>query len=238
MNFIFSIFSFKAVITFLLTSLPAILLVLYFYLSEKFKIDKKIIIKVFSDGVLITLPAGELNSFILKTFSNENEINDALLIGFFAGGLVEELLKFSVLYFFVLKKFGFKKSSDAIIYGIACSLGFATLENFEYVYLNNGDYTHLSVASLRAISAIPMHGLNGIVMGFYFGFFAVHNNIKFLGYCILLPIIFHGTYNFLTDFNFLFAICVLIIMAVFVRQLYKDFKIDFRLSKNIKNLYS
>ena len=101
MNFIFSIFSFKAVITFLLTSLPAILLVLYFYLSEKFKIDKKIIIKVFIAGVLITLPAGELNSFILKTFSNENEINDALLIGFFAGGLVEELLKFSVLYFFV-----------------------------------------------------------------------------------------------------------------------------------------
>ena len=77
MNFIFSIFSFKAVITFLLTSLPAILLVLYFYLSEKFKIDKKIIIKVFIAGVLITLPAGELNSFILKTFSNDNEINNA-----------------------------------------------------------------------------------------------------------------------------------------------------------------
>jgi RsiW-degrading membrane proteinase PrsW (M82 family) len=226
-SFIFSIFSFKAVITFLLTSLPAILLVLYFYFSEKFKIDKKIIIKVFIVGVLITLPAGELNSFILKTFSNDNEINDALLIGFFAGGLVEELLKFSVLYFLVLKRFGFNKSSDAIIYGITCSLGFATLENFEYVYLNNGDYSHLTVASFRAISAIPMHGLNGIVMGFYFGFFAVNNNIKFLGYCILLPIIFHGTYNFLTDFSFLLAICVLIIMGVFVRQLYKDFKINF-----------
>ena len=238
MSFIFSIFSFKAVITFLLTSLPAILLVLYFYFSEKFEIDKKIIIKVFIAGVLITLPAGELNSFILKTFSNDNEINDALLIGFFAGGLVEELLKFSVLYFFVLKNYGFTKTSDAIIYGITCSLGFATLENFEYVYLNNGDYSHLDIAGLRAISAIPMHGLNGIIMGFYFGFFAVNNNLKFLGYCILLPIIFHGTYNFLTNFNFLLAISVLIIMAVFIRQLYKDFKINFKLIKNIKNLYS
>jgi RsiW-degrading membrane proteinase PrsW (M82 family) len=53
--------------------------------------------------MLITLPAGQLNSFILKTFTNKNEINNALLVGFFAGGLVEELLKFSVLYFFVLK---------------------------------------------------------------------------------------------------------------------------------------
>lgn len=238
MSFLFSIFSFKAVITFLLTSFPAILLVLYFYLSKKFKIDKKIIIKVFIAGILITIPASELNSFILKTFSNNNKINDALLIGFFAGGLVEELLKFSILYFFVLKNFGFTKPTDAIIYGITCSLGFATLENFEYVYFNNGDYSHLTVASLRAISAIPMHGLNGIIMGFYFGYFAANNNIKFLGYCILLPIIFHGTYNFLTDFNFLFAICVLIIMAIFVRQLHKDFKINFKLVKNIKNLYS
>lgn len=238
MGFLISIFSFKAVITFLLTSLPAILLVLYFYSSEKFKIDKRIIIKVFIAGILITIPAGELNSFILKTFSNNNEINDALLIGFFAGGLVEELLKFSVLYFFVLKKYGFTKPSDAIIYGITCSLGFATLENFEYVYLNNGDYSHLTVASLRAISAIPLHALNGIVMGFYFGFFAINNNIKFLGYCILLPIIFHGTYNFLTNFNFLLAISVLIIMAVFIRQLYKVSKINFKLTKIIKNLYS
>jgi RsiW-degrading membrane proteinase PrsW (M82 family) len=238
MSFLFYIFSVKAVITFLLTLLPAILLFLYFYLSEKFKINKIIIIKVFIAGILITIPAGELNSFILSTFSNNNEINDALLIGFFAGGLVEELLKFSVLYFFVLKNYSFRKPSDAIIYGITCSLGFATLENFEYVYLYNGDYSNLTVASLRAISAIPLHGFNGIVMGFYFGFFAVNNNIKFLGHCILLPIIFHGTYNFLTDFNFLFAIFVLVIMAVFVRQLYKDFKINFRLTKNIKNLDS
>jgi hypothetical protein len=68
-------------------------------------------------------------------------------------------------------------------------------------------------------------------MGFYFGYFAVNNNIKFLGYCILLPIIFHGTYNFFTDINFMFAIGVLIIMSVFVRQIYKDFKINFKLTK-------
>lgn len=231
MSFLFSIFSISAITTFLLTSIPAILIFSYFYFSDKFKIDKKIIIKVFITGMLITLPAGQLNSFILKTFTNTNEINNALLVGFFAGGLVEELLKFSVLYFFVLKNYGFTRTTDAVIYGITCSLGFATLENFEYVYINNGDFSHLTIAALRAFSAIPLHGLNGIIMGFYFGYFAVNNNIKFLGYCILLPIIFHGTYNFFTDINFMFAIGVLIIMSVFVRQIYKDFKINFKLTK-------
>ena len=114
-----------------------------------------------------------------------------------------------------------------MVYGITCSLGFATIENFEYVYINNGDFSHLTIAAFRAFSAIPLHSLNGIIMGFYFGYFAINNNFKFLGYCILLPIIFHGTYNFFTDIYFIFAICVLIIMFVFVIKIYKDFKNQF-----------
>ena len=86
------------------TLLPSILIFLYIYLSDRFRESKKLMFQVFLLGVLLIIPAGYLNQFIIKTFENNDPINNALLIGFFAGGLVEEILKFSVLYYFVLKK--------------------------------------------------------------------------------------------------------------------------------------
>ena len=61
-------------------------------------------------------------------------MNNALLGGFFAGGLVEETLKFLVLYFYILKEKAFNEPIDGIVYGTVVSLGFATLENYDYVY--------------------------------------------------------------------------------------------------------
>ena len=42
---------------------------------QKFKI-RKIIIITFLFGVMITIPAGYLNHFILETFENQNEVNN------------------------------------------------------------------------------------------------------------------------------------------------------------------
>ena len=57
-------------------------------------------------------------------------------------------------------------------------------------------------------------------MGFYVGFYSLKKNIKFLGYSILVPIIFHGTYNFLAS-DWLLRVSVLIVMLVFLLKLYK-----------------
>jgi RsiW-degrading membrane proteinase PrsW (M82 family) len=78
-----------------LTVLPAIIIFLYFYFSQEFKTIHSLIFQVFIIGLFIAFPAGTLNTFIIKNFSNQNPVNNALLMGFFAGGLVEELLKFS-----------------------------------------------------------------------------------------------------------------------------------------------
>ena len=60
---------------------------------------------------------------------------------------------------------------DAIVYGCLISLGFATYENYEYVYLIEFEISNLSVAIIRALSAIPLHACCGIIMGYYFIFF-------------------------------------------------------------------
>ena len=210
----------------LVTIIPSLIILAYFIYSDKFREPVKAILIVLLFGVLIAIPAGYLNNFVIKNFSNYDTVNNALLVGFFAGGLVEELLKFSILYFYVSKMQDFDEPMDGIVYGVTASLGFATLENFEYVYLaaNSLDFTSMEIAIGRALTAIPMHGLNGCVMGFYFGMMHFTGNKKYLGYAVILPIIFHGSYNFLLHFNFLFALMIIIILIIFSLKLHKILK--------------
>ena len=74
--------------TLLITIVPSILILLFFVFSDKFREPKKIIIITFLFGILITIPAGYLNDFILNTFETDNKVNNALLGGFFAGGSI------------------------------------------------------------------------------------------------------------------------------------------------------
>lgn len=53
---------------------------------------------------------------------------------------------------------------DGIIYAVAASLGFATVENIAYV-LEGG----FAVGVLRAVLSVPGHAFFGALMGFYMG---------------------------------------------------------------------
>ena len=219
--------------TLLITILPSIVLVLYFIKSDKFKEPNRIIIITFLFGILITIPAGFLNSLIDKNFATGERFNDALLSGFFGGGPVEELLKFSVLYFYILKEKAFNEPMDGLVYGILASLGFATLENLEYVYYSDYEYvTAQQIAIFRSFSAIPMHGLCGVIMGFYFGHYAFSANKKYLGFSIIVPIVFHGSYNFMCSYNWYYAVSIVAVGFIFALLLHRNLKL---LQKEKKN---
>ena len=212
--------------TLLITILPSIVLVLYFIKSDKFKEPNRIIIITFLFGILITIPAGYLNSLIDKNFATGERFNDALLSGFFGGGPVEELLKFSVLYFYILKEKAFNEPMDGLVYGILASLGFATLENLQYVfYLDSEFWTAQEIAIFRSYSAIPLHGLCGAIMGFYFGQYAFSANKKYLGLAIIVPIIFHGSYNFMCDYNWYYAVSIVAVGFIFALFLHRNLKL-------------
>ena len=212
--------------TLLITILPSIVLVLYFIKSDKFKEPNRIIIITFLFGILITIPAGYLNSLIDKNFATGEIFNDALLSGFFGGGPVEELLKFSVLYFYILKEKAFNEPMDGLVYGILASLGFATLENLQYVfYFDSELWTAQEIAIFRSYSAIPLHGLCGAIMGFYFGQYAFSANKKYLGLAIIVPIIFHGSYNFMCDYNWYYAVSIVAVGFIFALLLHRNLKL-------------
>ena len=59
-----------------------------------------------------------------------------------------------------------------------------------------------------------MHGLNGAVMGYYFGMYAFTGNKKFLILSLALPYLFHGFYNFLVWPNPMIIIGILAIVSL------------------------
>ena len=196
----------------LVTILPSILIVLFFVKSDRFKEPTKEIIKVFLLGILITIPAYFLNTYLSEIWYSTNA-SEGLISSFLTAAPVEESLKLSVLYFFVYKMKDFNEPIDGIVYGITASLGFATLENLYYVYLL-ADYfevTSMQLAIVRAFSAVPAHASFGIVMGNFFMKYAYVNKKENLVLAFLIPAFLHSVYNYyvVTDYYVSFALIIL-----------------------------
>lgn len=198
--------------TLLITIVPSFLILLYFFFSDKFKEPKGTVAIVFVLGILICLPAGILNNFMFVNFGGEGSGKD-LTHSFLGPAWTEEILKFLVLYAIVLRRAEFNEPMDGIVYGVVASLGFATYENYDYVFrlAETWDIAPQQLAIWRSYSAVPMHGLNGCIMGFYFGMYAFTANKKFLVLSLLIPFLLHGFYNFLGHpFHYIIVIGMLI----------------------------
>ena len=228
-------------LTLLITLVPPILILLYFVLADKFREPKATVILIFFIGFLICLPAGILNGLSHDFFYDGSKYSDNLTSSFLGPAWAEELLKFSILYLIVLKRNEFNEPMDGLVYGVVVSLGFATYENYTYVYewaeqvaKDEGyDFAELSylVALGRSYSAIPMHGLNGAVMGYYFGMYAFSGNKKFLILSLVLPYLFHGFYNFLV---WPYPMTIIGILVLFSFYLHNELKQKQKLKKNEK----
>ena len=214
--------------TLLITIIPSLLILLYFFLSDKFKEPKGTIALVFGLGVLICLPAGIINEFMEVNFSNI--FSERLLYSFLGPAWGEEILKFLILYTIVLKRNEFNEPMDGIVYGVVASLGFATYENYDYVFRLAETYNidPAQMAIWRSYSAVPMHGLNGCIMGFYFGKYAFTAEKKYLILSLLIPFLLHGFYNFL---EYPFHYMIVGIMIVYAIILHSDLK-KLQLRKN------
>ena len=180
------------IITLLITIGAPIAIIFFIIYSDKFKEPLDLILKTFFLGIFLCIPAGELNYLLIQSPDQS----------YFAG-LTEESLKFIVLYFYIRPKAAFNEPMDAIVYGTIASLGFATLENLSYVYSGTSEVDSLTIAIMRAISAIPLHASCGIIMGYFFGLHAFLGSKSALIKSLIIPISIHATYNYLTGFGFL-----------------------------------
>ena len=194
---------------------------MYIVRSDKFPEPTSLIIKTFFSGILLCWPAGFLNSFIFV-------LED--LLGFtdmsFLAGFTEEPLKFLAFMLLIKANIEFDEPMDAIVYGTIISLGFATYENIEYVYLYNEEFSSFYIAILRAISAIPLHACCGVIMGYYIGLYTFKGSYKYIVQALLIPILIHALYNFLTGYSGILFFGYLFLVIYFAKSLHNQFVIE------------
>jgi RsiW-degrading membrane proteinase PrsW (M82 family) len=209
------------IITLVITIGAPLAIISFIIYSDKFKEPLDLILKTFFLGIFLCIPAGELNYLLIQSPDQS----------YFAG-LTEESLKFLVLYFYIRPKTAFNEPMDAIVYGTIVSLGFATLENLSYVYSGSPDVDSMTIAIMRAISAIPLHASCGIIMGYFFGLHAFLGSKSSLIKSLIIPISIHATYNYLTGFGFLWFYFLFAVM-LYAQSLHKKVS-DLQLTKSME----
>ncbi|BAC88596.1 PrsW family intramembrane metalloprotease [Gloeobacter violaceus] len=113
-----------------------------------------------------------------------------------AAGLAEEGAKYLVVRFYSWRLAPFRERYDGLLYGGAVGLGFGALENVFYV--SEGG---LETAMVRALTAVPFHGMLGLVMGYFLGRAKVRQlagerwgGLHALG--LFWAVLLHGLYDF------------------------------------------
>jgi len=109
-----------------------------------------------------------------------------------AAGLFEEAAKLFVLAVMIARHETFARA-DARALGAAVGLGFGLLENFLYV-IATGDWP--LIAGMRAITAVPLHAVIGLVMGHFVArASAAPARGRWLAGALLVPALLHGGYD-------------------------------------------
>ena len=210
----------------LVTILPSILIILFFVYSDKFREPRGQILKVFIYGILITIPAYFLNTYLSIFWNNNFRVSEGLIGSFLTAAPVEEGLKLSILYFFVYKMKDFNEPIDGIVYGVTASLGFATLENFYYVYLLADYYqtSSMSLAIVRSFSAVPAHAVFGVFMGYFFMKYVFVKKGDNLLFAFTIPFVLHGCYNLFIASNFYISLGLILISWIIALKMFSGLK--------------
>ena len=220
----------------LLTVVPALSILLLFVFLDKFVEPKKYIIATFALGTLIIGPLYMFDDFVFLIKGSEIEYSP-FTRAFFSAAFLEEVLKFCVLFFFCVRLTHFNEPMDGIVYGTVASLGFALYENIFYVYGAENFSESLSIAYVRALTAVPSHAFGGVIMGFFIGkhYFRKHENKINIYLALIVPIILHGFYDWTLmeeKINFNFMWIVMAVEIFLVIYLYKDLKKEQLLKKH------
>ena len=198
-----------------LSVLPSIVIGFLIYKADKVeKEPKKELMKAFLLGlfaVVVTL----IISYSLGVQTIRQETLDVVgkfFYNFLGIALIEEFSKWLCTYFFIRKNKNFNYLFDGIVYAVFVSLGFATIENILYA-LTGGTM----VAIIRAITTVPSHAFYAVFMGYYLSHFKKEKKFSSLILSIMIPVILHGTFDFLLSFQ---KMSFLLIFLLFVVVLY------------------
>ncbi len=232
--------------------LPAVALCIFVFVKDR--VEKEpigLLFGLLALGVVICFPASEIEgiliSFIRSIFEPFAYVENGemylptvayhlyLICENFIGiALVEEGLKFVVLFFVTSTNKNFNSVFDGLIYAVFVSLGFAAFENVLYVL----EYGWMN-AVMRGILSVPGHMFFAVIMGYYYSFshmvekahgieqalkkegfipkgIVEFSGTRFLALAVLMPVLAHGFYDYCCTANEIWATIALYAFVLFL----------------------
>lgn len=173
--------------------IPSLVLMFWFHRRDANPEPQGVLWRTLGLGVLTIIPVLVVVMFYRSALNDGvNYWRQGALVAFWGAAVPEEFFKYLVVVLYAARHREFDEPMDGVVYGVAASLGFATLENIMYVAQGG-----LGVAVLRAFTSVPGHALFGAVMGLHVGRarFAPRRAPLHLALALFWPILMHGLYN-------------------------------------------
>ena len=170
---------------------PLFLAYLIYKLDRYEKEPVGVCLRVFFYGCLTVIPVIIIEPIVIAF------INSLFFQIFLGVALVEEYFKFLVVKNYAYKRESFNEPFDGIVYAVIASLGFALVENIGYVF-GSTEEEQLFTAIARMFTAIPLHALAGVLMGYFLGKakFDKFNEKTLIVKGLLSAIILHTAYDY------------------------------------------
>ena len=175
--------------------LPVIILMVYIYHQDKYQKEPiKTLAKAFIGGML----AIALDILIvtgIQYLAGDSAITKTVFFSaFLEAGIPEEFSKFLIFMLFIWRDKNFDEYFDGIVYATFIGLGFACVENIEYVFMFG-----FGTGVVRALLSVPGHFLFGVVMGYFLSMAKFHPEKRgtYLISGLLLAMIAHGLFDWL-----------------------------------------
>jgi RsiW-degrading membrane proteinase PrsW (M82 family) len=175
--------------------LPVIILMIFIYRQDKYQKEPiKSLAKAFIGGML-AIPLDIIIVTGIQQLAGESALTQTVFFSaFLEAGIPEELSKFLIFMIFIWRDKNFDEYFDGIIYATFIGLGFACVENIEYVF-SYGFQTGV----VRALLSVPGHFLFGVVMGYFLSMAKFHPEKRstYLWSGLLLAMLAHGLFDWL-----------------------------------------
>jgi RsiW-degrading membrane proteinase PrsW (M82 family) len=174
--------------------IPSVFILLLIIKKDRFEKEPfRLLLATFILGTLSIIPAVlielYLSNFLAEPEEPLSDIIGLVLHYLIVVAIVEESCKFlATLPAYRSKKFN--EPMDGIVYAVAASLGFATIENI--IYVLSGGWL---VALLRASLSVPGHAFFGATMGYYLGRSKFVYRWRMITFALIIPIFLHTIYN-------------------------------------------
>ncbi|MCT4646314.1 MAG: PrsW family glutamic-type intramembrane protease [Carboxylicivirga sp.] len=173
-------------------------------------------------GALSVVPIIVLEIFLSIPLADISGYAHAGWNAFVVAAFSEEIFKFATVMLIAWRSRHFNEKMDGIVYAVSVSMGFALIENIQYVFS-----TGASTGLLRAVTAVPAHAIMGISMGFFLGRAKMNpiNRTRNLFLALTTAILIHGFYDFILMSGMPYLMLVFVVYLVWMYR-YGFRKID------------